>query len=76
MAVAGSIVSNGVASTLTGTITGPYMPQPPLPQIWNCFLCICKGQWLPAVTVYMGTYLCAPCAQSLPEKLIINELLP
>lgn len=74
MTVAGSIVSNGNVNTLSGTITGPYGMQPPLPPIMNCFMCIRKGQWLPAVTVYMGTYLCAVCAQALPDKLIINEL--
>ena len=62
-------------STINGTISGGFIATPP-PQQLNpmCFLCIRKGSWISGVTVYQGTWLCQPCAQAVPDTLIINEL--
>lgn len=70
-----------VSGTVTGTITFPYSTPPPVPPVPQplpnlCFLCVRKGGWGMAITVYKATYLCADCVRSLPDEMIINEFPP
>lgn len=49
-----------------------YSPAVPV----NCFLCVRKGTFITAVTVYNGTYLCMNCAKGLPNAFLVNEFPP